>query len=49
MAEKIIFRDGNMIIPDEPFVAYIEGDGIGADITPAMLMCMRELNSQPQW
>jgi isocitrate dehydrogenase len=37
MAEKIIFRDGKMIIPDKPFIVYIEGDGIGTDITPAML------------
>lgn len=37
MAEKIIFREGKMVIPDQPIIAYIEGDGIGADITPAML------------
>lgn len=37
MAEKIVYKDGNFIIPDEPIVTYIEGDGIGVDITPAMM------------
>jgi len=26
-----------LVIPDEPIIPYIEGDGIGVDITPAML------------
>ena len=29
--------DGALVVPDHPIVAYIEGDGIGVDITPAML------------
>jgi isocitrate dehydrogenase len=37
MAEKIAFKDGKFVIPDEPIVTYIEGDGIGVDITPAMM------------
>lgn len=37
MAEKIVFKDGKFIIPDEPIITYIEGDGIGVDITPAMI------------
>jgi isocitrate dehydrogenase len=37
MAEKIVFKDGKFIIPDEPIVTFIEGDGIGVDITPAMM------------
>jgi len=28
---------GNLIIPDNPIIPYIEGDGIGSDITPAMM------------
>lgn len=28
--------DGRLVVPDNPIVAYIEGDGIGADITPVM-------------
>lgn len=35
--EKITFADGILTVPDNPIVAYIEGDGIGVDITPASL------------
>jgi isocitrate dehydrogenase len=28
--------DGTVVVPDEPVIPYIEGDGIGVDITPAM-------------
>lgn len=28
---------GNLIIPNNPIIPYIEGDGIGVDITPAMI------------
>ena len=28
--------DGNLEVPDEPIIHYIEGDGIGIDITPVM-------------
>ena len=27
----------NLIVPDEPIIPYIEGDGIGVDITPATI------------
>lgn len=37
MAEKIVYKDGKFEIPDEPIITYIEGDGIGVDITPAMM------------
>ena len=34
---KITFDDsGNINIPNNPIVPYIEGDGIGTDITPVM-------------
>lgn len=37
-AEKITLNaDLSLSVPDNPIVTYIEGDGIGADITPAML------------
>ena len=36
MAEKIIFNKGRLEVPDKPIIAYIEGDGSGVDITPAM-------------
>jgi isocitrate dehydrogenase len=35
--EKIIYRNGRLEVPDNPIVAFIEGDGIGVDITPASL------------
>ncbi len=35
--EKITFVDGKLNVPDNPIVAFIEGDGIGVDITPASL------------
>ncbi len=35
--EKITFTDGKLNVPDHPIVAFIEGDGIGVDITPASL------------
>jgi len=35
--EKITYQDGKLHVPDHPIVAFIEGDGIGVDITPAAL------------
>lgn len=35
--EKIRIQDGEIRIPDQPILGYIEGDGIGVDITPACL------------
>ena len=35
--EKINYANGKVTVPDNPIVAYIEGDGIGVDITPASL------------
>jgi len=29
--------DGSLSVPNDPIIPYIEGDGIGIDITPAML------------
>ncbi|MBL3592571.1 MAG: isocitrate dehydrogenase (NADP(+)) [Synergistaceae bacterium] len=34
--EAITFREGRIIVPDEPVIPYVEGDGTGVDITPAM-------------
>jgi isocitrate dehydrogenase len=33
----ISMQDGNLIVPDEPIIHFIEGDGIGVDITPVMM------------
>ncbi len=34
--EKISYVDGKISVPNQPVVPYIEGDGIGIDITPVM-------------
>lgn len=33
--EKITLEDGKLIVPDNPIITYIEGDGIGPDIWKA--------------
>ncbi|MDX9740870.1 MAG: NADP-dependent isocitrate dehydrogenase [Gammaproteobacteria bacterium] len=33
---RIEARNGALVIPDRPIIPFIEGDGIGVDITPAM-------------
>ena len=35
--EKISLRDGKLVVPDQPILGFVEGDGIGADITSASL------------
>jgi isocitrate dehydrogenase len=35
--EKISVRDGKLYVPDQPIIGYVEGDGIGPDITAACL------------
>ena len=35
--EKITVKDGQLKVPDQPIVGYVEGDGIGPDITKACL------------
>jgi isocitrate dehydrogenase len=35
MAEKIIIKNGRLIVPDSPVIPYIEGDGTGKDIWSA--------------
>ena len=36
--EKItVAEDGSLNVPDRPIIPFIEGDGIGVDITPVML------------
>ena len=34
---KISIKDGILTVPDNPIIPFIEGDGIGVDITPAMI------------
>ena len=33
--DKVRYDNGKLIVPDKPVIPYIEGDGIGVDITPA--------------
>ena len=33
----ISIKNGELIVPDKPTIHYIEGDGIGIDITPVMI------------
>ncbi|MEC9406787.1 MAG: isocitrate dehydrogenase (NADP(+)) [Pseudomonadota bacterium] len=35
--EKITVKDGQLKVPDNPILGYVEGDGIGPDITKACL------------
>ena len=35
--EKISYKDGRLLVPDNPVIPFIEGDGIGVDITPPMI------------
>ena len=35
MANKITIKDGKLIVPDNPIIPFIEGDGIGPDIWAA--------------
>ncbi|HSR02152.1 MAG TPA: isocitrate/isopropylmalate family dehydrogenase, partial [Methylophilaceae bacterium] len=36
-AKITVDENKNLIVPDNPIIAFIEGDGIGADITPPMI------------
>ncbi len=36
--EKITYQNNRLAVPDNPIVAFIEGDGIGVDITPASII-----------
>ena len=32
--DKITFVDGKLSVPNNPIIPFIEGDGIGVDVTP---------------
>jgi isocitrate dehydrogenase len=36
--EKILLKDGKMIVPDQPIIPFIEGDGTGPDIWNASVI-----------
>ena len=35
--EKITLDNGSLVVPNKPIIPYIEGDGIGVDVTPPMI------------
>ena len=39
---KVYIKDGQLCVPDRVTVPYIEGDGVGAEITP---VCQRIVNA----
>ena len=34
---KVSMKNGKLHVPDDPIIPYIEGDGVGVDITPVMM------------
>jgi len=38
--QKITMKNGHLKVPDRPIIPYIEGDGIGVDITPPMIQVL---------
>tara|TARA_B100001094_G_C18179654_1_gene800125 strand:- start:1869 stop:3122 length:1254 start_codon:yes stop_codon:yes gene_type:complete len=40
--QKISYKDGKLLVPDNPIIPFIEGDGIGVDITPPMINVVNE-------
>ena len=39
---KISYKEGKIVIPENPIIPFIEGDGIGVDITPPMINVVNE-------
>ena len=37
IGEKISYKNNQLVVPDNPIIPFIEGDGIGVDITPVMI------------
>ena len=40
MADKITMSNGVLVVPDEPIIPFVEGDGTGVDIWPAAQLVM---------
>src|SRR5512139_2975408 len=38
--EKIALRDGKLVVPDQPIIPFIEGDGTGPDIWRASVVAL---------
>ena len=39
--KAITIKDNVLSVPNKPIIGYIEGDGIGVDISPVMLVHMQ--------
>ncbi len=37
IGQKIEIEGGKLVVPNNPIIPYIEGDGIGVDVSPAMI------------
>ena len=42
----ITLSEGHLLVPENPVIHYIEGDGIGIDITPVMIKVVDEAVSK---
>ena len=40
--KKISYKKGKLVVPSNPIIPFIEGDGIGVDITPPMINVVDE-------
>ena len=40
--KKICYKKGKLVVPSNPIIPFIEGDGIGVDITPPMISVVDE-------
>ena len=45
----ISMQNGQLNLPNNPVVHYIEGDGIGIDITPVMIDVVNAAVEKAQW
>lgn len=34
--KKITMHENRLVVPDEPVIPYIEGDGVGKEVSPVM-------------
>ena len=43
VGSKIVNNDLSLNVPDDPIIPFIEGDGIGIDISPVMIKVMNRV------
>ncbi|MEM1578526.1 MAG: isocitrate dehydrogenase (NADP(+)) [Archaeoglobaceae archaeon] len=51
--EKIEYKNGRLIVPENPIIPYFEGDGIGIDVVPAAIRvldaCVEKIGKEIVW